>query len=134
MKAPLSHTYLEAVDLVLDIVLNVSVPCAVSSVEGAQLALESLLIENLADAHTTARSLVTVAGTDTLTSGADLTATETSLLQTIDNRVEIEADVRAVRDEDALASGGQTLGLDLSEFLEEAGDVDDGAGADQVDT
>lgn len=42
--------------------------------------------------------------------------------------------MRAVRNEDALASGGQTLGLDLSEFLEEAGDVDDSAGADQVDT
>jgi hypothetical protein len=100
----------------------------------SQLALESLLVQNLANTHTATSSLVTVAGTDTLTGGADLTATETLLLETVDNRVEIEADVRAVRDEDALGGALQTLSLNSSELLEEAGDVEDGAGTDQVDT
>lgn len=47
--------------------------------------------------------------------------------------MQLEADVRAVRDEDAFASGRQALLLQRSQFLEEAGDVHDGAGADQVD-
>lgn len=134
MKPPLSHTYLEAGNLILDIVFDVSVPRAVSGVESAQLALESLLIQNLADAHTTARSLITVAGADTLTGGADLTATKTLLLQTIDDRVQVEADVRAVRDEDALSGALQALRLDGGQLLEETGHVEDGTGTNQVDT
>lgn len=48
--------------------------------------------------------------------------------------MQVEADVRAVGDEDALAGGAETLGLELGQFLEETRDVDDGAGTDQVDT
>lgn len=47
--------------------------------------------------------------------------------------MQVKADVGAVRDEDALASGGQTLLLQGGQFLEEAGDMHDGTGADQVD-
>lgn len=46
--------------------------------------------------------------------------------------MQVKADVGTVRDENALASGSQTLSLKLSQLLEEAGDVDDSAGADQV--
>lgn len=47
--------------------------------------------------------------------------------------MKVKADVGAVGDEDALAGGGQTLLLQGGQFLEEAGDMHDGAGADQVD-
>ena len=40
----------------------------------------------------------------------------------------------AVRDEDTLSGGSQTLFFQGSQFLEEAGDVHDGSGADKVDT
>jgi hypothetical protein len=42
--------------------------------------------------------------------------------------------VCAVRDEDALGGALQALGFDSGQFFEEAGDVKDGTGADQVDT
>lgn len=48
--------------------------------------------------------------------------------------MQVEADVRAVRDENALAGCAETLGLELGQFLEETRDVDNGTGADQVDT
>jgi hypothetical protein len=48
--------------------------------------------------------------------------------------VEVEADVRAVRDEDALGGALQALGLNSGQLLEEAGDVEDGTGTDEVDT
>lgn len=47
--------------------------------------------------------------------------------------MQIEADVGTVRDEDAAVDVGETLVCEGAEFLEEAGNVDDGAGADQVD-
>lgn len=127
-------SYLEARNLLLDIVSQVAEACAVGCVQSAQLALEGLLVQNLADAHTATGSLVTVAGADTLTSCANLAATEALLLKTIDNGVEVEADVRTVRDEDALTSGLEALGLELSELLEEARNVDDGSGTNEVDT
>lgn len=128
------RSYLEAGNLLLDIVGQITEARTVGSVESAQLALKCLLVEDLTDAHTAARSLVTVAGTDALAGGADLAATETGLLETVNNRVQIEADVGAVGDEDARAGGGETLGLELGQLLEEARDVDHGTGADQVDT
>lgn len=133
---PLPHdtTYLESSNLLLDIIRDITEASAVRCVKRAQFPLEGHLIQNLADAHTAACGLVTVARTDTLTGGADLAATKTGLLQAINDGVQIEADVRAVGDEDALAGGDQTLGLEMGEFLKEAGDVNDGAGADQVDT
>lgn len=127
-------TYLEASNFFLDVVRDVTEASTVRGVERAQFALKGSLIQNFTDAHTAARGLVTVARTNTLASGANLTATKTSLLQTIDNRVQVKADMCAVRNKDATTGGSQTLGLKLSEFLEEAGDVDDGSGTNQVDT
>lgn len=128
------RSYLETSNLLLDIVGQITEARTVRSVQRAQLPLKGLLVQHLADAHTAARGLVTVAGTDTLTGGADLAAAETGLLQTVNDGVQIEADVRAVGDENALAGGGQALGLELGQLLEEAGNVDHGAGTDQVDT
>ena len=48
--------------------------------------------------------------------------------------MQIETDVRTVRDEDALTGGRQTLGFELGQFLEKARDVEDSAGADEVET
>jgi len=48
--------------------------------------------------------------------------------------VQVETDVGAVGDEDTLAGGGQALGFERGELLEETGDVEDRAGADQVQT
>jgi hypothetical protein len=130
----MSHTYLEASNFLLNIVGDVSVTCAISDIESAQLALESDLVQDLTNAHTAASGLVTVARTDTLTGGADLAAAETLLLETIDNRVKVEADVRTVRDKDALSGTLQSLGLDSGEFLEETRDVEHGTGTNEVDT
>lgn len=130
----LPGTYLKPRNLLLDIISKIPKARPVSSVQRTQFPLKSLLIQNLADAHAPPRSLVTVARANSLTGGADLATTETSLLQTVNDGVQIKADVRAVGDEDALAGGVETLGLELGQFLEETWDVDDGAGADQVDT
>lgn len=126
-------SYLETGNFLLDIVGDVSIACAVGSVQGAQLALKSDLVQDLTDAHTTACGLVAVAGSNTLTGSANLATTKTLLLKTIDDRVEVKADVRTVRDKDALGSALQALGLDGGQLLEEAGDVEDGAGTDEVD-
>lgn len=48
--------------------------------------------------------------------------------------MQIKADVRAVGDENALAGSAETLGLELGQLLEKTGHVEDGTGANQVDT
>lgn len=48
--------------------------------------------------------------------------------------MQLEANVGAVGDENTLVGGGQALFLEGGQFLEEAGDVHDGSGADEVDT
>lgn len=128
----LSH--LEPRNLVLDIVVKLTETGGVTGVQRAQLALEDSFVQDLADANTPARSLVTVARADTLTRGANLAATQLSLLQTVHDGVQVEADVGTVRDEDTLSSALQTLLLEGAQLLEEAGDVEDGSRADQVDT
>lgn len=47
--------------------------------------------------------------------------------------MKIETDVSAIRDENPLASVLETFLFERGELLEEAGDVDDGAGTDEVD-
>lgn len=131
-QAP-GKTNLEHLNLILDVVVQVAKSCAIPSLQVSQLALEDSLIQKLTNAHTASRGLVTVARSNTLARGSDLAATELGLLQTVDHRVQLEAHVRTVRDEDALASSRQTLLLQRSQFLEEAGDVHDGTGTDQVD-
>lgn len=98
------ESYLESVDFLLDIVGNITEAFTVGSFEGAQLALESSLIQDLANAHTTARGLVAVARADTLTRSADLTATKTLLFEAINDRVKVKADMRTIRDKDPLGS------------------------------
>lgn len=126
------RTNLELSNFILNIVLQFAKPCAVPSIQLTQLALKNRLIQNLTNPHTSPGSLITVARTNTFTGSTDLTATQLGLLETIHDRVQLEADVGAVRDEDALAGAGQTLLLQGGQFLEEAGNVHDGAGADQI--
>lgn len=125
--------HLEPVNLLLDIVVQLPKPGPVPGIQTAELPLKDLLIQHLSHANTPPGRLVTVARTDTLTRGAHLATTEPSLLEAIDDGVQVEADVRAVGDEDALAGGSQTLFLQCGQLLEEARDVDDGASADEVD-
>ena len=48
--------------------------------------------------------------------------------------MQVQADVSTIRDKDALAGTLQTLLLEGGQLLEEAGDVEDGSRADEVDT
>jgi len=129
----MKKTNLEKRNLILNIIIQLPKSRTIPSIQRPQLALKKRLIQNLTNPYTPPRSLITIARPNTLTRGTDLATTKLRLLKTIDDRVQVKADVSAVRDEDALASGGETLLLQGSQFLEEAGDVHDGAGADQVD-
>ena len=124
--------YLEHRKLILHIVFQIAKARTVTSIQAAQLALKDSLIQDLADADAATGSLIAVAGTDALTGGADLATTQTGLLETIDHRVQVEADVGAIGDEDALGGALKALLLQGSQLLEEARDVDDGTGADEV--
>lgn len=78
------------------------------------------------------RHLGAVRGTDTTACGADLAVTELNLLEAIDGSVKVEVDVAAVGDEDTVVDIGEALRLELAELAEEAGDVEDNRGTDQV--
>lgn len=103
------ETYLETVDLLLNIIRQLSKPVPVPSIQIAQLALKHLLVQNLTNTHTPSRSLVTVTGANTLTRSADFAFTELGFFQSVDDGVQIEADVGTVRDEDAAVDVGETL-------------------------
>lgn len=128
------RTNLELSNFILNIVVQFAKPCPIPSIQLTQLALKNRLIQNLTNSHTSPGSLITIARTNTLTGSTDLTTTQLGLLETIHDRVQLEADVGTVRDEDALSGGGQTLFFQGGQFLEEAGDVHNGSGADKVDT
>lgn len=126
--------YLESTNLLLNVILQLTKSRSVSSVQRPQLALKDRLVQNLANTDTPAGSLVTVARTNSLPGGADLATTQLRLLQTINNRVQIEADMRAVGDEYAFAGILQPLLFQRGQLLEEAGDVHDSSSANEVDT
>jgi hypothetical protein len=125
-------TYLESTNLLLNIIVQLTESRSISSVQRPQLSLKDRLVHNLANTDTSAGSLVTVARTNSLTGGADLATTQLSLLQTINNRVQVEADMRAVGDENALAGILQPLLFQRGQLLEEAGDVHDSSSTDEV--
>lgn len=132
-KDKIRVTNLEAVDFILNIIRQLSKPVPVPTVQIAQLALKHLLIQNLTNTHTPSRSLVAVTGANTLTRSTDFAAAELGFFQSVDDGVQIEADVGTIRDEDALVNVDKTLVGKGAQFFEEAGDVDDGAGADEID-
>lgn len=125
-------TNLEKCNLILNIILQLPKSRAITRIQSPQLALKKRLIENLTNPHTPPRRLITIARSNTLTRSTNLATAQLRLLKTVHNRVQVKADVGAVRDEDALAGAGQTLLLQGGQFLEEAGNVHDGAGADQI--
>lgn len=98
----------------------------------ADLLLEQLPVEEIMNADTATGSLGAVSWADTLTGGTDRSAAEFLLLKAIDELVEVEHDVGTVRDEDAVGRV-EALLLDSLELCEERGDVDDAAGADEVE-
>lgn len=122
--------YLKPRNLLLNIIRQIAESQAVRLLQRTEFPFKDLLVQNLADAHTPPRRLIAVAGPNTLPSSSDLAAAETSLLQAIDDGVQVEADVGAVRNEDALAGSGQALFLEGGQLLEEAGHVEDRAGTD----
>lgn len=120
-------------DLILDVVLQqVSEPLVVAVGEAAELFGQLLLVEEIAHADAAASHLGAVGWADALPGGADEARAQFYLLQAIDHLVEIEDDVGAVADENALL-GVEAMLLESLELLEERGDVDDTAGADEVD-
>lgn len=125
--------YLEHSNLILNIILQLPKPCPIPSFQQAQLPLKNGLIQNLTNPHTPPRRLITVTRTNALSCCPDLPSPQSRLLQAIHNRMQLEADVGAVGDENALVSGGQALFLEGGQFFEEAGDVHDGASTDEID-
>lgn len=109
LTKPTAPTYLEARNLLLYIVGQVTEASPVSRVQCAKFPLESLLIQNLTNAYTPPCSLIAVAGTNPFPSGSNLATTQTGLFQAVNDRVQIKADVRAVRDKDALPRSAETL-------------------------
>lgn len=129
----MEETNLEPPNLPLKVIFQLTKPRRITGMQGPYLALENLLLQDLSNPDTASRRLITIAGPNALAGSADLATAQLSLLQAIDNGVKIETDVGAIRDEDPLASVLETLFFERGELLEEAGDVDDGAGADEVD-
>lgn len=124
---------LVADDLVLDVVLQqVSEPLLVAVGEAAQLGSKLLVVEDVAYPHTAASHLGAVGWANALLGGADEARAQLNLLQAIDHLVQVENDMGAVADEDALARVEAVL-LKSVELLEERGDVDDASGANEID-
>ena len=126
------ETYLEPIYFILDIIRQLSKSVSVPTIQIAQLALKHLLVQNLTNSYTSSRGLVAVTRTNTLSGSTDFAPAAFGFFQSIDDGVQIETDVGSIRDENALVDVDKTLAGECAEFFEEAGDVDDGAGADEV--
>jgi hypothetical protein len=125
--------YLVLLNLGLDIVLQeVAEALLEARGEPVELLLEDLLVEQVAHAQTAAGHLGAVGWADALLGGADEALAQLDLLQPIDLLVDIEDDMRAVRDVYA-ALGLEPMLLEGLELLEEARHVDDAAAANDVD-
>lgn len=124
---------------VVSLQCGVAVELAVAGFQVAEASLPALL---LVDQHpkrdATTGNFVTVARADALARGADDSLSTLDVLarvfgEAIDDTVQVEADLGAVGDEDAVADTLQAFGFEGAKFLEEARDVDDTARADQVE-
>lgn len=119
-------------DLGLDVVLQqVTVALLVGRSHGPQLVVHVLLVEDLANADTRAGGLVLVAWADALLGGADGFVAKLDLLETIDERVQVEQGMGAVADVDAVL-GVKTVLLQLLQLVEELGDADNTGAANEV--
>lgn len=132
-KGKIKATHLEAIDLILEVIRQLSETVPVAALQTAQLALKHLFVQYLADTHTSSRRLVAVARANSLTCCTNLAPAKLGFFQSIDNRVQIEADVGPVGNENTASDILQSLLFKRRQFLEEAGNVDHGAGADEVD-
>ena len=77
-------------------------------------------------------SLCAVRWANTSPRSANLALAQLNLLEAVDGGMEVEVDLTAVLDEDTVVHVFQALFLQLGKFLEEARNVEDNSGADQV--
>ena len=103
----------------------------VAVVQKAQFLLEGGPVEKLVDADAAAGRLGGVGWADALAGGADVGGAQLHFLEAVDELVQIEDEVGAVRDEDA-AGRVKALFLHGLELGEEGRHVHDGASANQV--
>lgn len=123
----------EALDLVLGVVLeNVAVALLVTVGKVAQLLVETGFVEDVGDTDTAASGLGGVCGANSLAGCANVCISEFHLLETINLGVKVQVDVAAVADQHAILGGDSVL-LQNLDLVEKVGDVNDAAGADEVD-
>jgi hypothetical protein len=123
----------ETLDLVLGVVLeNVAVALLVAVGEVAQLLVEAGLVEDVRDTDTAASGLGGVCGTNSLAGCANVRVSEFHLLETVHLGVKVQVDVAAVADQHAVLGGDSVL-LQNLDLVEKVGDVNDAAGANEVD-
>jgi len=96
-----------------------------------QLLLKLRPVEELVNADTATSSLGGVSWADSLPGGTNVQCSQFDFLETVNELVQIENEVGAVGNEDAIGRV-QALLLDGLQLGEERGDVDDGPGTDQV--
>ena len=95
------QTYLVTQDLALRIVLEVPVALESALDKLAELLGEGLVVEEVVNTQTRARSLRGVRRTDTSLRGSNARTAEFHLLEAIDDLVEVEYEVCTVRHEEA---------------------------------
>ena len=134
MVLQLDPVLVEALDLLLDVVgQEIAVALLVAGLELSQLAVEKLLVKHLCVVDAAPGGLGAVAWANAPLGGAHGIVPELDLLEAVDGSVQVEVDVTTVADQDARAGVLDALGLDVSQLLEEGGQVEDDAGADEVD-
>ena len=90
------------------------------------------MVKDIRNAHAIPAHLRAVRGANALARRAQAAAAKLDFLQSVDESVQVEDDMGAVRYEDAVGSV-KAVGLQSAELLEEGRDVHHAAGADQVD-
>lgn len=123
----------EAGDLILDIVLEqVAITLLEAIGKVAELLVEALLVEDIGNADTAAGSLCGVCWANALAGRANVGISKFHLLKAVNLTVEVKINVAAVADEDAVLGLDAVL-LKSVNLVEKVGNVDNAAGANQVD-
>jgi hypothetical protein len=125
-------TDLVLLDLALGVVLKVSVSLEPALDQLPELFRETGVVQVM-NSQTGSGSLARVRGSNTSLGRPDGLSTEFDFLETVDDLVEAEDQVRSVADEQS-AVAVKTLGLDRVELLEHGRRVDDETGTDERDT
>lgn len=89
----------------------------------ANHAVEFLFVKDVVNADTAAGSLGRIRRANAATGSADGAGSELDFFESINGGVEVEVDLSAVADLDAITDAVKALGLELLELLEERGTV-----------